>query len=301
MQFGKWANRYLNAAALVGYCALLIAALVALNNIDRHQIWLMLALASMAVSFVGWLFNLRRLLAISEYPTSTIAAAAQGYIELVGAAHWRLPLTSPLSGRKCVWFRYWIYARDDNGVWRLEKYQSSEQAFEIEDATGRCQVEPAGAEIIAAERHSKRQHDHRYIEELIPFGKSTYVLGQLRTITEATAAQQIRQEVGQLLAKWKKAPEQLLRRFDLDGNGEVDTHEWEQARAHARLEILQQKGVLNGKEVHLIDAPRDGRLFLISGVSPHELRARYKFWSMLHLMFFVTATLLAYSQGGGVL
>lgn len=298
---GRWASRYLNAATLAIHSGLLLAALLAIQNPDRHALWFAFALASMAASFTAWLYNLRRLLAISEYPTSTIAAAAQGYVELVGSARWRLPLTSPLSGKKCVWFRYWIYARDDNGVWRLEKYQSSEQAFEIEDATGRCHVEPARAEIIAAERHRKRRHDHCYIEELIPVGQSTYVLGQLRTITEQNAANQIRQEVGQLLAKWKKAPQQFLRQFDLDGNGEVDMHEWEQARAHARQEVLQQKGVLNGNEVHLIHAPKDGRLFLISGVSPHELRSRYKFWSLLHLMLFLAATLLAYSQGGWVL
>lgn len=297
----RWASRYLNAATLVLHCGLLLAAFLVTQNTDRHQLWLLLALVSMAASFVAWLFNMRRLLAISQYPTSSIAAAAQGYVELMGAARWGLPLTSPLSGTKCVWFRYWIYARDENRIWRLEKYQSSEQVFEIEDATGRCRVEPAGAEIIATERHRKRRHDHCYIEELIPVGKSTYVLGQLQTISEETVAQQIKQEVGQLLARWKKAPEHFLRRFDLDGNGEVDMAEWEQARAHARLEVLQHKGVLSGNEVHLIHAPKDGRLFLISGVSPQELRSRYRFWALLHLMFFLAATLLAYSQWGRVL
>lgn len=300
MHFGKWANRYLNAVTLAGHCALVIVAVMAADNADRHQVWFFLILVSMAASFCAWLFNLRRLLAISEYPTSTIAAAAQGYIELIGTARWGLPLTSPLSGAKCVWFRYWIYARDDNGIWQLKKYQSSEQPFEIEDATGRCQVDPTAAEVIAAERHQKRRHDHRYIEELIPVGSSTYILGQLQTITEATAAKQIKQEVGQLLTKWKKAPE-FLRRFDLDRNGEVDMDEWEQARAHATREVLEKKGILNGNEVHLIHAPRDGRLFLISGISPHELRSQYKFWAILHLMFFLTAAILAYSQASWVL
>ena len=298
---GRWASRYLNAATLAIHCGLLLAAVFTVQNSDRHALWFVFALVSMVASFVAWLFNLRRLLAISEYPTSTIAAATQGYVELTGGARQILPLKSPLQGRDCVWFRYWVYACDENGLWHLEKYQSSEQPFEIEDATGRCRVDPNGAEIIAAERHQKRQHDHRYIEELIPIGKSTYVLGHLRTITEATAAQQIKQETGQLLARWKRAPEHFLRRFDLDGNGEVDMDEWEQARAHARLEVLREKGVQNGNEIHLIHAAKDGRLFLISGVSPLELRSRYKFWGMLHLMFFLAAMLLAYSQGRGVL
>ena len=300
MRLGKWTNRYLNAVTLAGHCALFIVAMMAINDADRHQAWFILAMVSIIASFFAWLFNLRRLLAISEYPTSAIASAAQGYIELIGAAHWGLPLTSPLSGRKCVWFRYWIYAKDDNGIWQLEKYQSSEQAFEIEDATGRCRIEPAGAEIIAAERHQKRQHDHCYIEELIPTGKSTYVLGQLKTITEATAATQLKQEVGQLLTEWKKSPGTFIHRFDLDGNGEVDMDEWEQARAHAMREVLEKNGVLNRNESHLIHAPKDGRLFLISGISPHQLRSRYRFWVALHLMFFMAATVLMYSQAAWV-
>ncbi|HYG32994.1 MAG TPA: hypothetical protein VD810_08395, partial [Methylophilaceae bacterium] len=87
----------------------------------------------------------------------------------------------------------------------------------------------------------------------------------------------------------------------LDGNGEVDMDEWEQARAHAMREIMQEKGILNRSELHLIHAPKDGRLFLISGVSPHELRLRYRYWAMLHIIFFLTATVLAYSQAAWVL
>jgi len=300
MPLGKWANRYLNAVTLTLHCGLAIAALLAIDNPDRHHIWSFLALAGMAASFAAWLFQLRRLLAISEYPTSTIAAAAQGYVELVGRAQWMLPLKTPMSGRPCVWFRYWVYAQDGNGIWRLEQYQSSEQAFEIVDATGRCHVEPAGAEVIVAERHRKRQHDHCYIEELIPVGKSTYILGQLQTITEETAATQLRQEIGQLLTQWKKSGS-FMQRFDLDGNGEVDMHEWEQARAHAMREVMQKQGVLNQSETHLVHAPRGGRLFMISGVSPHELRSRYRFWGVLHIVFFLAATVLAYSQAAWVL
>src|SRR5690606_33468008 len=127
-------------------------------------------------------------------------------------------------------------------------------------------------------RHMKRQHDHKYLEELIPAGKSTYILGQLKTITQAAAAQQLKQEVGQLLTEWKKSPRTFINRFDLDGNGEVDMDEWEQARAYATREVLEKNGVFNKNEAHLIHAPRDGRLFLISGISPQQLRSRYRFW-----------------------
>lgn len=293
MRFGKWANRYLNAAVLAVHGGFLLAAILLLGNGTTYEIWLIFIFTSLSLSAFAWLFNLRRLLAIAEHPTSTIAAAAQGYIELLGGARQILPLISPLQGKQCVWFRYWVYAKDSNNVWRLADYKSSEQNFEIEDATGRCLVIPAGAEIIAAERHMIQQHEHKFIEELIPLGKSVYILGQLQTITEATAEKQIKQDVGKLLSEWKKSPVNFLRRFDRDGNGEVDMQEWEEARTQALHEVLAQKGIINKHEVQSIRAPDDGRLFLISGISPHQLRQRYKFWITIHLLVFLVAAILA--------
>ena len=290
---GKWGSRYLNAITLCVHFGLLLAAIiVVIKSAGQHEIWLICAFISLFLSLFAWRFNFHRLLAIAENPTATIAAAAQGYVELSGKAHHLLPLKSPLQGEPCVWFRYWVYAKDHNNVWRLADYQSSEQNFEIEDATGRCLVNPTGAEVIAADRHMIIQNDHKYIEELLYDGKSTYVLGELETITEAAAAQQIKQEVGHLLAKWKKSPATFKRRFDLDGNGEIDMREWELARTMASHEVLQSKGILNKHEAHLIRAPGDGRLFLISGISPYKLRSRYKFWATLHLMLFSIAALI---------
>ncbi|HZV99897.1 MAG TPA: hypothetical protein VFF74_13005 [Methylophilaceae bacterium] len=289
---GKWGSRYLNAITLSTHAGLLLAAVFAFNSVNRHQSWLVFAAISLVMSLLTWHFNFRRLLAIAEHPTSTIAAAAQGYVELLGRAKSLLPLKSPLQGEPCVWFRHWVYAKDQNNVWRLEHYVASEQNFEIEDATGCCLVNPAGAEVIAAERHVVEQNDHKYIEEVLYSGKPIYVLGELETITEAASAQQIRQEVGHLLADWKKSPALFKHRFDLDGNGEVDMHEWEMARAQASIEVLDKKGILNKAEAHLIRAPGNGQLFLISGIAPEELRARYRFWTRLHLLFAILAVLL---------
>ena len=41
--------------------------------------------------------------------------------------------------------------------------------------------------------------------------------------------------------------------------------------------IRQQPGV------HVLRAPQDGRLFLLSPLSPQSLRLRYLLWSALHL------------------
>jgi hypothetical protein len=293
MPFGKWANRYLNAATLAVHGGFLLAVVLLFRSGTTTDIWFLFILVSLCLAAFAWMFNLRRMLAISENPTSSVAAAAQGYIELLGGACQILPLKSPLQGKSCVWFRYWVYVKDQNNVWRLADYRCSEDNFEIEDATGRCLIIPKGAEVIATSRHVIQQHDHKFIEEIIPNGKSVYVLGQLETITEVTAAREIKHEVGQLLAKWKKSSASFLQRFDLDRNGEVDMEEWEKARTHATNEVLLKKGIINKNEVHAIRAPDDGRMFLISGISPYQLRARYKFWIHVHLLVMAIAAILA--------
>lgn len=288
----KWCSRYLNALTLCVHAGLLLAFLIRFQAADKDVLQLFL-LISLACSVYAWRFNLQRLLAIAEHPTSTIAAAAQGYVELAGRARPLLPLTSPLSGIACVWFRYWVYVKDHNNIWRLEDYKSSEQEFEIEDTTGRCLVDPTDAEIMMAERHSKTRHDHRYIELLLRTGKRLYVLGELETITQVSAARQLKQQVNQLLTDWKKAPAQLKRRFDFNGDGEIDAEEWEHARAAASHEVNVRHGLADHPERHKIRAPDDDRLFLISAVSPQQLRGRYKFWVALHLGAAAAAATLA--------
>jgi hypothetical protein len=278
----KWCSRYLNALTLCVHAGLLLAFLIQFQTADKAVVQLFL-LISLACSLFAWRFNLQRLLAIAEHPTSTIAAAAQGYVELVGRARQLLPLTSPLSGIACVWFRYWVYVKDHNNIWRLADYKSSEQEFEIEDMTGRCLVDPTDAEIVMAERHSKIRNDHRYVEQLLRSGQRLYVLGELETITETSAAKQLKLQVNELLTHWKKTPEQLKRRFDFNGDGEIDTEEWEHARTAASHEINYRHGLTDQPERHKIRAPDDQRLFLISALSPQQLRGRYKFWVALHL------------------
>lgn len=288
----KWCSRYLNALTLCLDAGLLLAFVLCFQAADKETLQLFL-LISLAGSLVAWRFNLQRLLAIAEHPTSTIAAAAQGYVELAGRARQILPLTSPLSGTPCVWFRYWVYVKDGSNIWRLADYKSSEQEFELEDGTGRCLVDPAEAEIMMAERHSKIRNDHRYIEQLLRQGQHLYVLGQLETITALSAARQLKQQVSELLTHWKKTPEILKRRFDFNGDGEIDTEEWEHARTAASQEIHVRHGLADSQERHKIRAPDDDRLFLISALSPQQLRGRYKFWVGLHLGAAATAAVLA--------
>ena len=105
-----------NLLALGSIGGFFIAAFFMRNNPNINQTWQILLLAGVAVSFFAGLFNYWKLLKISEAPISTIAAAAQGYIELQGIANCDKPLKTPYHGIPCVWYRAYAYANvaDEN-------------------------------------------------------------------------------------------------------------------------------------------------------------------------------------------
>jgi hypothetical protein len=111
-----------------------------------------------------------------------------------------------------------------------------------------------------------------------------YVLGEFRTLGSMDAALSVSADVSALLADWKKDRTELLRRFDADGNGEIDLQEWEVARRQAIKTVEQQHHEMRQtSELSLVRAPADGRMFLISTLPPDKLRRRYLWWSFFHL------------------
>ena len=72
---------------------------------ERPEVWPWALFAMAAVSFFAWMANYRRYRQIHDLPTSRIASAAQGYVELFGRCE-ALPgtlLASPLSASTCCW------------------------------------------------------------------------------------------------------------------------------------------------------------------------------------------------------
>jgi len=285
---------YLNPLALC-VCLGLVLAGVYLDYQDgqAHQLPMLLGVSALVAIF-AWVFNYKRLLAISEVPISTIASAAQGYVELYGKSRQRLPMRSPIQGVACVWYRLWVYTRDSNHMWRLQDYQVSEQVFELHDATGVCLVDPKGADIYAAKRHEVIQNEHRYIEDVLFADKSIYVLGDLDASTQAHTEAEINREVGKLLTQWKQSKSRLLQRFDLNRDGEIDMQEWEHAREQAYSDIKRQQSQLLKSEQHLIAKPQSKRLFVISGITPQALRQRYRYWAIVHFTIFSIAVLFSF-------
>ena len=280
---GGWRSRYGQALVSCGYVVLLAASF----KLGPGQAGTVLLGLFAAIGFFAWGATYRRVRAMSDIATSRIDTAAQGYVEWGGRVS-ATPddlIRSPLGGVSCVWYRFRRYSRDNgDGDWQLIDSGVSSRTFEITDVSGACRVDPDDAEVIAADVRTTDQGDQKWVEELLFGGGMVYVLGEYTTVGGAQAALSVAEDVRTLLATWKQDPAELRRRFDLDGNAEIDLQEWEVVRRAATRQVEQaHREIRSVADSHIVHAPRDGRLFLISPLSPSKLRRRYLWWSAVHL------------------
>lgn len=255
--------------------------------------WALLAMAG--VSFFGWLGNHRRYRQIHDLPTSKIASAAQGYVELVGRGELvdGAPVYCKLSTRPCCWYRYKVEEESSDNKWKTIDEGCSVAHFLLVDDTGSCVISPEGAEIVTDEHRSWRAGSYRYHEWLLLPKTVLYAIGEFTTHgRQIGSAAEERAEVSALIANWKEDKAGLLKRFDLDQDGSIDLREWELARSQAIREVRKQQAAQAHKlieGVHLLRKPRDGRLFLLANEMPDTLGRRYRWWSWLHLLIFIGA------------
>jgi type II secretory pathway pseudopilin PulG len=239
-----------------------------------------------AVALVSWVLTYQRARAVADVATSRIGSAAQGYVELMGHASGGASelLRSPFSATECVWYRYRVYERDSDDDWCEVERGSSTATFELSDGTGACRVDPEHAELLGAHSREIIHGREKQVEEMLLRGSLIYVLGEFRTLGSTDTALSASADVSALLGDWKKDRAELLRRFDADGNGEIDLQEWEVARRQAIQTVAQQHHEMRQtSELSVVRAPADGRMYLISTLPPHKLRQRYLWWSFFHL------------------
>ncbi|TCV79019.1 hypothetical protein [Sulfurirhabdus autotrophica] len=243
-------------------------------------------------SFIAWVGNLRRYRMVGDTPTSKIASAAQGYVEFFGRGeqHDGYTLTSKLTGLPCLWFRYIIEQRDNDNNWKTADSGMSSDTFILNDRSGKCAVDPDHAEIITTHKQVWHKGTYRHTEWLLLAQEPLYAIGEHITLGGANSELSLKADVNELLAEWKKDKANLLQRFDLNKDGEIDLQEWELARNQARREVEKQHMELRLKDgVHVMRKPRDGRLFLISNQPPEKLIRTYAIWAWLHLVLFISA------------
>ena len=280
---GGWRSHYGQALTSASYGVLLAGSF----NLGRGPGGTAMLVLFAAVGFFAWAATYRRARAIADIATSRIGTAAQGYVELVGRASASRDnlIQSPLGGVACVWYRFRLYSKDNSKrEWRQIDSGVSSATFEIADGSGVCRVDPDDAEVMSPEVRTTYRDDEKQVEELLFGGSLIYVLGEYTTTGGSHAALSVAEDVGALLGEWKRDPVQLNKRFDLDRDGQIDLREWELARRLATRTVEQQHREIRAiGDHHIVRAPRDARIFLISPLSPQKLRQRYLWWSAFHL------------------
>jgi hypothetical protein len=244
-----------------------------------------------AISLTTWLSALKRLRAVRDTPTSKIASAAQGYVELNGrgTAFGDTPLYSKLKLHPCLWYRYQIERRDSEKDWKTEDSGESYDSFLLRDQSGVCVIDPEQAEISTRHKECWTIDDHRYTEWTLNLEDRLYVIGEFRTKNCALEFNS-RVELNELLAEWKKDMPALHRRFDLDNDGELGEKEWALARQAAKRVVAKnQQEMAANADMHLIGRPPDGKPYLISNLAPEKLSQRYLLWSWAHLTILLGA------------
>ena len=277
-------------AHLVTSGAQLLLLFIALR-LDSRNGWLICLSVMAAISILAWLSALGRLRAIRDTPTSRIASAAQGYVELAGRGY---PFGEPMLGRlsllPCLWYRYKIEKRESENKWKTLDSGESDDTFILRDDTGECVVDPEQAEILTRHRDQWHDGDYRYTEWKLIERDSLYVIGQFRTQGGSSLEFNTREELNALLAEWKKDMPTLHQRFDLDGDGTLNMQEWMLARSAAKREVAKMMREAQAQaDINIIGRPRNGQLFLVSNLDQHKLSRRYLLWSWAHLAIFFGA------------
>ncbi len=287
--FQSLRDGYAHLVTSGGYLLLLV-----LGAKTEHPLGWAFSLATIAViGFFAWMSAFRRSRAIADTPTSRIDSAAQGYIEILGRAS-NAPeflVSAKMGSLPCVWFRCITYRRTADNKWQEIDRQTSDSVFEISDETGRCMVDPDHAEVLTTHHRTWHEGRYKHVEEQLFPGDSIYVLGEFSTVGGANGIFDLKADINALLVQWKQDRPILLKRFDLDGNGEIDLQEWQLARNAAKREVEKQHRELRLQTgVHIMRHPKSDQLYLLSNLSPHQLHRRYVLWSWFHLAMFFGGT-----------
>lgn len=284
----NWLQR--EYAKLITSGAQLLLLLVGFRVNTRNG-WLYCLAAISLISFYAWLSSLYRLRTLRNTPTSKIASAAQGYVELIGSGQpfCDPPLLSNLRRLPCLWCRYKIEEREKNG-WRTIESGETDDSFILRDDTGECVVDPESAEIITQDYDQWQMEGRRYTEWKLIKGDTLYVIGRFRTQGGSNQEFDTRAEVSALLTEWKKNMPKLRARFDLNKDGELSMEEWELVRQAAKLEVGKMRMDVQAQPgTNIISRSPDGQLFLISNLSQDRLSRRYLLWAWGHVIIFFGA------------
>jgi hypothetical protein len=283
----EWRHDYTNLTLGVGNLLILLLGFQLQSRLGWNISFVLVGLTS----FGAWYANLKRYRTVADTPTSRIASAPQGYIEIVGRGQ-QPPgeiLVSPINGLPCLWYRYRIERRNGDR-WEYIESGISHDTFGICDDSGNLLVDPEGAEIITSHKQVSNSGDYRKTEWTLIEGETIYVIGEHVTLGGPNAVLDKKSDMATLLAEWKQDKTSLLSRFDADRDGEVSLDEWEHARQAASEEIDRAHLDIRLRDgIHLIRKPAHGRPFLIANQEVMKLVRHFRLWSWAHLMLMLSS------------
>lgn len=286
--WAHWRNRSEHWLASGGYLLLLGLG----TKLESNRAWTVIAAVVSGMALLAWRSAARRRHAIDDTPTSRIASAAQGRVELQGRGRplqgqpW---LHAPLDQQPCLWFRYRIEERNNKG-WDVIEQGESDEAFLLDDGSGVCVVELEGAEISPWHSHTWTSGNHRYTQAVLLGNDLLYVLGEFRSTSGVDLALSLRSDLSRRLSEWKADMPALLQGHDHNGDGTLDPTEWEAVRQKAVQAVQAEHQALRATpQTHRISVPSSGEPFLISAIQPEQLQRQLRWWSYAHIAVFMGA------------
>ena len=291
-------------------CALLALGIFWADS-HRDTVWQGLGFAAaLLIALWAWWRALTYARIIGGTPTDRIATTAQGYTRLAGRGQpfeGRPRVFEPGSGLPCLWRRvnYRPRSEPESGG-AASVVEESDESFLIDDGSGAlCAVDPEGAEMLVSRHQVEYLEDGACVEywSLRP-GDSIYVLGEFATLGSIDPDLDTHRQISELLELWKADRPELLRRFDLNQDGEISQQEWELARAAAHREVQRtQQQALAAPQAHVMRKPENGLPYLISDRDPDVLARQFRLSVIVHgAVFIAAAAALAwlYARGGSV-
>ncbi len=239
----------------------------------KTAIMTVLAILSLICSVILY----RRVRLIEDTPDTLLNSAAQGYVELEGKVslyddevvrglHYELP---PM-----VWYEHYL--------------KKSGAGFILEDAKGRCTVDPGEAEVITPTYH----YNNRYYRSIYP-GETIYVLGQLETLKKVKSEYERDKLIRSKVIDWKKNQLGFLDYFDSNNDGKIDDAEMDFAKDAAAREVDEEVEIsYQEPPTHVVSRPEGGRPFIISSIHPDNLIRRYNRAIIFHLLVWLYLSVL---------
>ncbi len=231
--------------------------LIDIPPIIEHPITLGVLFILTSYCFYHLLLNIKRRRLIEDIPRSKIRSAPQGYVELHGKAKsFELTgLKTPIGGHQCLWYEYLVYDFSGNkGSMKIYDQESDSRDFLISDETGDCMVDLQGAKVYGRSETWKIDKSKLpgYIQDKISYFRDEVHVTE-RTIEEgdpivAAGLFQTNGTIGkpmnltgdsrELMMAWFSDKKSMLKRWDTNHNGQLDSNELKKLHRHTWNKIL---------------------------------------------------------------